>query len=354
MLLYIAVALWPLLMEELYNKINIRTNVKNIKLSTCVFLALLPMFLMIALRNPSMGADTGGYIKNFLNVINTSLENAYKTTRMEHGYLIFVKCIGYITSSALAYQVICTTVYFIGIYSFTKNLEKEDAFLFVFFVTTLGLFFFMFTGVRQCLAMSICLFSYKYCKNRNPVKFFLCIILAYCFHKSACLFAIVYFIVSRKIKWYNILIYGILVWLASTYLLEIQEWFNETLEYNYEIEETGSGFIFFLITLAFTVFSMYVIYNNNGLTKYNTALININFITVFFWLLRLQTRVAERPSMYFMFISCALYSTSLNNIKNKREKLVLRVLIVAFSLAYYAYKLTTNASGFVPYKIFSL
>lgn len=356
MILYIAVALWPILSYWFYTNYSIgfnRFSNRAASFNFYIVLSLLPMFIIIALRNPSMGADTYVYLRNFLYVRETPLKEVLEYTRMETGYIVFVKLIGCVTSSPLIYQIVCVSIYFICFFDFTKNLNSDDVFWFIFFVVTLGFFFFMFTGVRQCLAISICLFSYKFCVRRKFLKFLICVLLASLFHKSAILFVAVYIIFNKKVTIYNVILYGVCVWFASNYLLTIQNFLNEQLDYNYTIEATGNGLIFLLILVLLTIFSMIMAYNNREMdVPYTKALININFITIFFWIIRLQTRVAERPSYYFLLFSCSLFAHGLTSIKDNREKRIFTCLIVIFSMLLFIYRLKTNYASLVPYRLY--
>lgn len=353
MVLYLFVAVWPLIVYEIY--IRYRLRVRNMVCSKEVYiiLAMLPMFIMLGFRGPDMGADTGVYLKNFENTMNMSLSEAINSSRMETGYIIFVKFLGtYITKNPLVYQVICVSIYFVGLYSFLKEQEENDVFLFLYFFCTLGLFTFMFTGVRQCIAMSICLFSYKYVKKEKLLKFILCILLAYFFHKSALLFLAVYFISKRRITMYNVLVYGALVYLSTIYLELIQNWFNDQWEYEYSIESTGSGSVFLLILIILTLFSIACSYPLKSMNKNVLSLMNINFITLFFWILRIWTRVAERPSYYFLFFTCALIANRLNYIESGRKRTLYKFCIISFTLLLYVYRMKTNFSSLIPYDFY--
>ena len=155
-LIFIFIALWPFLMLYLYTKTACYTlQYKNFFL----YLAAFPMFFIIAIRGEDIGADTGVYARHFVSVLNKSLEVAIDDSRMEFGYITFVKYLGYVTASSKVYQVICACIYYVCMMSFVKQLKGNDGFFFFFFFCTLGLFMFMFTGVRQCIAISICLFT---------------------------------------------------------------------------------------------------------------------------------------------------------------------------------------------------
>lgn len=354
MLLYIGVALWPLVVEWIYEHRPFTYKGIRIKRNVYVVIAIIPMFIMLAFRSGEMGADTGTYMSHFTRMINLPLQTAFETSRMETGYLTFVKLITHITHNPLFYQVICVICMFIGFFDFCKQIE-DDVFLFLYFYCTLGLFMFMFTGTRQCIAMSICLFSYKYLKG-NYIKFLLCVALAFCFHKSAILFLIVLLIYKRTVNWFYTLLYIAFAIIAGQYLAPIQTTLNEWLDYTYEIEATDSGWIFLAVVLLLTVFSLILIYNRKvELSKDNTLcwLVNINFITLFFWVLRLQTRVAERPSYYFLFFSCALYASALNLAKDKKKQFFYKFVVCGFALLLYIYRLQGNYSVLIPYEFYS-
>lgn len=355
MLLYICVAIWPLIIQYIYINRPLVIGKKRIKKNKYIMLALLPIFLMLAFRSGTMGADTGTYMRQFLNTINTPLETVIENSRMEVGYLIFVKLITYFTHNPLIYQIICVSFMFCGLYSFLKELEIEDALAFIYFYCTLGVFFFMFTGTRQCLAMGICLFSYKFLKQNQYFKFLLCILLAFYFHKSSVLFIVVLFVYNRKVNFINTIIYSIAALVMGRNLNSIQQWFNDTLDYAYGIEYTGDGMIFLIVLLAFSIFSMIMIYNRDGgfnVNKNTRILININFITLVFWIMRLQTRVAERPSYYFMFFSCAFYANALNSIKNSRERRIYKTIVYSLAIVLYIYRLKTNFASLIPFDFY--
>lgn len=358
MLLYIGVVIWPLILGLFYSKRENQIGDDLVKVNGYLFFSMLPIFILLAFRGGDMGADAGTYVNHFLRMVDTPLATEFETTRMEKGYLIFVKLISYITHSGLWYQVICVSIMMLGIYNFAKEYGNAS-FLFVYYYCTLGLFFFMFTGTRQCLAMTICLFSYKFAKRKKYIRFFLCILLAFFFHKSSVLFVIVPFIMNMKISVLNTAIYAVLAVITGRYLDSIQEWFNDALDYSYDLERTDSGYIFLIVMLVMTVFSLYVLYNDGLLKEININeelcdlkyLININYVTLFFWIMRLQTRVAERPSYYFMFFSCMLFAKTIS-ISRDKNKHVYIFLICLFTMLLFVYRLMTNFSALIPYQTF--
>lgn len=348
MIPYIIVALWPFVMMYFYIK---RNNCIEKPSTGVILMTALPMFLLIAFRSEMIGADTLIYSKHFVDSIGISVAEMLASTRMEVGYIIFVKLVSYITASPKIYQIICASVYMIGFVSFAKQLKGTDSFLFFYFVCTLGLFMFFFTGVRQCLAISICLYSYQFLIKKKYWIVVILILLAYFFHKSSLLFLVTLFVWNRNLKWYNYILYIVSVFFIGRYLLDLQLWVNENFDYNYEIENVGGGQIFLALLSILTVLSYNLIKRTNK-DAYVVSLFNINIITLIFWILRLQTRVAERPSFYFLAFSCALFATCINRLPRNNQLSLYRYLVIIVTLVLYVYRLVTNYASFVPYSSF--
>ena len=357
MVLYFLVILFPLLVEGLYRKKVVQGGLlgddsRNRKIRRrYIFFSALPMFLLIAFRNESMGNDTAWYLHHFEKIADTPWSQIFKNATVEEGYILFAKIISIFTDNSSIYQVICATIYLLGLTSFT-NQQEENHFFILFLFATMGMYTFMFTGTRQCLAISLCLFSYKYIKKRKIIPFAILMAIAFHFHRSSILFAVAYFIYSRKLSFVNTLIYCAIIVFVVLYLDIIQEWFNDQLDYNYGIEGGAGGIIFSLITIAMCIFAIYLIVSNKAMTKNTQGLINIGIIATILWVLRIFTRVAERPSYYFLICVFASFAYAISTIKDQKEKEIIRVLVIFFALALFGYRLMVNQSTLMPYKFF--
>ncbi len=355
MLPYILAVIFPLIMEGAYTRKAysglIWKQQGNKLRDKYIVLASLPMFLLIAFRNQNIGADTGMYIQHFNKMVNTPWSRIFVKTSMEEGYIVFVKLITLLTRSPLIYQVVCTSIYFLSVTSFVKQIE-ENHFLVLFLFGTLGMYTFMFTGVRQCLAISICLFSFRFIKERRLLPFALLMILGFYFHKSSILFVASYFIYPRKLSFSNVFMYAVVMVIAVLYLDVIQQWFNEQLEYDYEIEEGAGGVVFTFLVVLMTVFTIILTISNKKISKNIQGVINIGLIATFFWILRLFTRVAERPSYYFLIFTFASFACAISSIKDSKDRALVKMLVVFLALALFVYRLMTNQASFVPYMVF--
>ena len=101
-----------------------------------------------------------------------------------------------------------------------------------------------------------------------------------------------------------------------------------------------------------TAFTIFIVVSNKATSKNAQGLINIGLIATLFWVLRLFTRVAERPSYYFLICVFASFAYSISTLKKQNEKDILKILVVVFALALFVYRLTANQASFVPYTFF--
>lgn len=350
MIPYLLAALWPLFMMYFYEQTKSCTQYKPSTLM--IICTVMPMFILIAIRDISIGADTLMYYRHFVESLGKTVSEMSAVTRMEEGYLVFVRIASFITSSPKVFQILYSCIYMVGFVSFARQLKESDSFMFFYYVCTLGLFFFFFTGVRQCIAISICLFSYQYLIRKKYWVLIPLIVLAYTFHKSSVLFLLVLFVWNKNLKWSNYLLYIIFIFFVGRYLLELQMWFNESLDYNYEIEDVGGGQIFLVLLSILTIFSHVIIKRKGTIDLYTKSLFNINIITIAFWILRLQTRVAERPSFYFLAFTCALFAYCTNKLPKNGPQSIYRYMIIAATFVLYVYRLSHNYTSFIPYSTF--
>lgn len=65
-----------------------------------------------------------------------------------------------------------------------------------YFVT--GVYFDAYNGLRQYIAVSICFYAMKYILNKDAKRYFLAVLIAFLFHKSALFFVPVYFLQYLK------------------------------------------------------------------------------------------------------------------------------------------------------------
>lgn len=302
-------------------------------------LALVPMCLLIALRSENVGTDTPNYIRAFYTVRDGTPEViAHNLEGMEVGYLYLNKLLSKIWGEAQIVFIAVGVIAYVSIYRFVNATARNRSLALLFFIC-LGFFQFSLTGTRQTLAICILLWAYPYMKQRKLLKFAGVVALAYCFHKSAILFFMAYSVANMRLTQKNIALMIVVSIIIFTFADKLQLSMADAMEYNYsKMEETGNGFIFFLIVMLITAFCLY---NRHQLLRSNSAnliLLNVNFLSMTLWTIRLVSRMAERLSLYFMpytYVALEEFVTS----RPRRDVGVYMFATMAFAVALFYYRM---------------
>ena len=322
-------------------KLDQRRNVKY-----CWF-ALLPMAFLMAFRAESIGADTVQYNNMYL-YIRFGLDR-FIDERIETGYITFLKIITRISSDPQTQHIVISILFITIFGSFLRN-NVISASRFAVLFMGLNLFAFYLSAIRQVLAMMICLCSYESIKKRNLIRFALWIGLAYLFHKAAIFFVPAYFVANWKFSkqriWQYILLFIGLAVMHESLFAYAGVWFD----IKYGVEETANGYIMVLLMAIITVFSFWRINQLLELSPNNRFLVQLNVLHMGFWILRLFSRTAERPSMFYTPFTILLIEQLILTIENLRIRFIVNACVMLFFGIYFIYKLL--GVGLVPYVFF--
>ncbi len=178
-----------------------------------VILFLIAVFT--AMRN-GIGVDTASY----QNIYNQVLYGYTGSSHAEIGYIYINKIAAILNSPYVVVQfmTVCLSLTFLHAFVTYGTDKHEWGFaLIVFLCSNLYLSYYC-SGVRQGIAVSICLFSSRYIINRQFLKFLMVIGCAMLFHKSAICFIPGYFIYRKKIKLKYIIAACVVAYLLAPYV----------------------------------------------------------------------------------------------------------------------------------------
>ena len=305
-------------------------------------IALLPVFILIAFKSENVGSDTPTYIRMFNYVQENGLQNAFSEfDAMEKGYLMF-SC--FLTSISSCHQILFIALAVIvcsSLYHFISATANNRSLALLFFIC-LGFFQFSLSGTRQTIAICILLWAYPFIKQLKLLKFLLVVGLAMLFHKSAIIFAVTYFVANMKLTQKNIALMlasmVVIFFAADKMLLSAAE----VMEYNYGVEETGNGYIFFAIVLLITTLCLQSRKILLRMNPSNVILLNVNFISLALWVVRLISRTAERVSLYFMpytYVALEEYISS----RPKRDYALYRFAGISLASILFIYRMLGQA-----------
>lgn len=331
MLYYLGIAAFELIVYLIYNQ------AQNEKQKKWLFiLGAVGLWLFVGLRSNYTGNDTIGYVESFQRIVNIKWEGIIDAYNRDHGFYYFVKLIRSMTDSVVVFKLVTAFLSLIGVFDLCYHNTKRPV-LALYFYVTIGNLFFILTGMRQAIAMSICLLSIRFIQKRKFIPFLLFVLLAAQFHHSAYIFLVMYFLGTRRVDALNMLLtigVTVLAYFSYENLLDIA---NEVLDYNYEVEELSNGGIFFVILLIILVVAMVT-------KKYwmkevkERVIMNTGILAGVIWVFRLIGRTAERPSMYFLNAIPVVLSESIDSIENRQDRMLLELGAIALTFAFFAYR----------------
>lgn len=304
-------------------------------------------YFQICVQN---GLDTFsdiGYV--FINIFIRSLTNEYTFFLLFHALFLYIL----IFSSIKRY----------AIYPFLT--------LFLYYSMALPLL-----GMnRQFIAVGFCLYSLKYVVNRQGIKFLFLLLLAMLFHKSALIFAPVYFMNRKWSGKVIFLVFIVVVVIASggiinrlpldIFLLIGSESFEKMQIYQQRFLAEGGGAtsLMFVLAVIRRIFWISVLWISDRYVKkkdsYYFVFWNTTFVACLLYILFNNTILqifVSRGLVYLNLMEIFLIPYVLTIFKNNAGKVIILILILSYSCmnlykGIRAYDLPGEKNDlFIPYK----
>ena len=316
------------------------------------------LMIISSLRGSSVGNDTSKYIVLFKNIQNLPID--YFTDRYEIGFIYLNKFCGYISSNPQIIIVVSSVIIWLGIYFFIKNNSNNYCFS-LFFLITFGFFAFFLSGIRESIAIVICLQSFEYIKEKNLIKSSVIILFASLFHSSALCFLLVYplFYIKNTHKFNLILLcigfilypfYGRIMNLVVTYIPKYSSYVTSI--YN-DGDIRLASIMNLLVVLSVSIFCIYMknkIYKSSDIDGY----INILLVGALILFLSLQFSLLDRVANYFIIFMIVAIPRLLD-LKRYKQFLITIFLIVCFTSYFFVVQTTKPEWNTIyPYSIFTV
>lgn len=349
MVIYALVAIAPLVLSVFFPRLNENEKRKRKYLILCGIV----LILFMGLRSRLIGStDTANYY-NMMNraIASNSWIEYYRSDYVEAGFQFFLFCLSRIFTSPQWIIVISSAIYVICIfYCIYKN--SDNVVMSVVMYITLGLMQFEMQGMRQSIAMSLCILSFEFVKKKKFVPFILVVIFATQFHRTAFLFIAVYFISLLAYRWWNLCLLclgSIIVFANADKIITVA---NEIFETDYSQSIDSGGFIATAIYVLIIVFAM--LYNREvryeRQDKTQSAIMFITILGMISYIMRyIGTQASERISFYFTFGQILLLPNTVSNFKEEPKKII-NVAVYVLCIGLFIYRL--RGSDFLPYEFF--
>ena len=342
---YLILASTPLVGLLLYGRLNTEKKKK----SFVVFCGIV-LFLFMALRSRYLGStDSLNYYNMMRRAVNCdTFSRYYDPEGVEIGFQVLVFLLSRIFHDSQMILVLSSALYAFSICFFVYHNSDDTAFSLTMYVC-LGLFSFQVQGMRQAIAMSVCMMAYELVKKRKLALFLLAVLPLILIHRTAIIFIPVYFIYNLKYDAKGLVMiagFSAALLFASKRVVAIA---NMLFDSDYNQTKDSGGFIAVMVYILIIVFAVFF----DKELKTNDARKGLFYVTVLgavFYLMRyFGTQAAERISFYFLFGQTALLPGTISLLKPKERTLV-KLIVYVLMIALFAYRL--RGSDLAPYKFF--
>jgi len=289
------------------------------------------LFLFLALRY-----DYGNDYMSYFNIhaaINAGLPSWGQDD-------ILFKYLNLLIPNFYWFIVIISLFYILTIYYLIKSNLKIKEYWFAGLLLLINPYLFLvhLSSLRQTLAICFVIFSINFVIKKKPFMYYLFIIIAMGFHKSAMVLLPVYFILNDskiKKKW-SVLIYGLLAVLIGTPLFEtilyrVLEYFPRYYTYYFKQGLQNS----LRATLISSLFFFFVIFNINKLEGKEIIYGKLSLIATIISLLAIRASMITRIGMYFDIFLILTIPQIFSRIRGKANRQILFIIMISIYLLRY-------------------
>lgn len=171
----------------LYFTINKTKLSDSIKRNTFVWISAVLFLLLFSLRHEYMGYDLNVYLSSFKNINKMSwgevLSNP-KYIHFEPGFVVLNKFIGSIWLNNNFYLFFIAFLSILPVFVVIQK-HSSNVLISVLIWVCCGHFLYVFSALRQAIAMAICLYAMSKLWDNHPLQFLIWVLVAWLIHSSS-------------------------------------------------------------------------------------------------------------------------------------------------------------------------
>lgn len=333
---YYTIMLYVIIIMTLFYKYVLRKDVRNdVKYLKLIFAVLL---LFNTFKYIPSIIDLDNYLPFFHEMKKLNIIEIFSLNSFEIGYCLYNKLIITLTDSDRIF-IFCTAILsLIGVFYFIKE-NSKNYFLSVYLYITLNFYFYTLGVLRQSIALSCLLFSYRFIEHKKPIKYVITILIASTFHNTILICLPLYFlcnIKNKRIMLSFLAIISLIVLFLKKQLIILFSYFTTN---NYlEILVSGEGykmllFLIILVLLCLCIIKKYSLHIANNTNYF--IILSVGIITQ---LIATEASVAARLTIYFTVFIIVLLPNIFEELKSKMKlekyRIIYIILILLFFLMY--------------------
>lgn len=330
------------------------------KYSKKILIIPIVVFFTLSFLRWERGSDWQAYHDMFINIFKIK----YYQDNYEFLFVSLNKIVRFFTDSYTVFLFTAACIIFPCTYNIIKKYSISPILsLLVLFCTALGFIFF----VRQTVAISLCLFAIHFIIQRKFLYFFVTVLAAFMFHRSAIVFLPAYFVYNLTFSRKQIILivvcsfgltfvakalfgYLSLANIASIsersdmYLKEGKNSFGSAFS-PMETMVRGIGYRLVVIIIGLSFYDLYV------KDKMYRGFFNIYLVGVILFIIMVPISVALiRFAAYYEIAQLFLYPYIILFFKNKEVKNVVLFIMIAFFFIRINSVITGYYDLYIPYK----
>ncbi len=313
----------------------------------CIII-FLQWFVLAVFRAETVGWDTPTYIHVFNDLSNRNLSEQ----RFEPLYLGLNLLIGEITQNYLLLFAAIATIAYYGILTAIYRMSAIVWFS-VFLFVAFGFFNFSINILRQTIALSFVMLSFRYIISRDLLKFLGIITIAVMFHYSALFFVVTYFLYKIPISLKSYIFFWIVCAFVSFILFPkfgsgLIMSLNYYSHYLNEGNEGGYGMLAMLTATSIGCLILKPVQLNNTTRLWYVML----YIASGLQLISIQFSIFVRVILYWQIGMIFIFPALLSSLQKPANRYIVFSVALAASILYFYMYVTTysEVNGTTPYK----
>lgn len=284
----------------------------------------------VATRTPS-------FIR-FLSIREISLKNYWYK---EGNFYLLVWLISRFTDNVQIFLVIITAIINGCVFKFISE-HSEDFMLSCIIYTCFGSMTFSMNGMRQALAMSVCLLAYGFAVKKKFIPFLLLVLFAMTFHISAFIFLIVYPL--SNFSKFHVALLLIASGLFTAFSSKLAVLYDNLTDNDYALGESVEGGGFVTVAIYLIVVTLALMFRNNFESESRVqSLVALCFVGFFIYISRYtSTQIFERISYYFYYFVILLIP-KLSRLFKKKDRPIYSLIVCILAIMLFAYRITSSS-----------
>lgn len=342
MIPYVLLMFMPLLISSFVTQCKCKYTIncerkEEISKQNCMLTVFFVMlFMILALRDESIGRDLKNYKFYFEFYKSLELEDIFNSER-DVLYYLLNWIVGKYTDD---YQVFLAVVALITVLpvAVVYNKDKQHSFLKIVLFMNMSTFIMLFSGLRQSIAISVGVIAYEFVKRKKLLPFLLFAFIAWGFHHSAFMILLFYPLYHLTFKKRHLWFVVPAILMFFIFNNQIFTWATNLIDsdkYTSDMTNTGA-YTMLILFIMFAVFS-YIIPDENKMDKETLGLRNFLLIAVLLQSFSPLHNLAMRMNYYYIIFIPLLLPKIITYTKEELKEVayLAKIVLIIYFVSYY-------------------